>query len=90
LGGLRVGDVRLWLSREVWSGMLAVRRTKRKLPGGWFTDTPKSNRSIRDVSLPSRIAEALNAYLATHPNRQNRLLRSSQPASRQTTRTAAE
>ena len=76
LAGLQVGDVRLWLSREVWRGTLAVRRTKRKvpeskMPGGWFTDTPKSKRSTRDVSLPSQIAEALHAYLATHPNNTN-------------------
>jgi integrase len=75
LAGLQVGDVRLWLSREVWSGTLAVRRTKRKLPGGWFTDTPKSNRSTRDVSLPSRIAEAPDAYFATHPNRHDPIAR---------------
>ncbi len=81
-----MGDVRLWLSREVWSGTLAVRRTKRKVPGGWFTDTPKSNRSTLEVSLPSRIAEALDAYLATTPTDKTRLLGSSPNGSETTNR----
>lgn len=67
LAGLEVRDLSLWLTRDTWRGTVHVERTKRKVKGGWATDTPKSKRSTRKVSLPTQIAEAMHGYLRGHP-----------------------
>ncbi|MBN9734802.1 MULTISPECIES: site-specific integrase [unclassified Pseudonocardia] len=63
LAGLEIGDVRL----AGRGGSIAVRRTKRKVRGGWETGTPKSRKSRRTVPLDGWLADDLRAYLATHP-----------------------
>ena len=44
--GLRVGDV------DLKRGVVKVRRTVRKVSGGWESTTPKSQRSTREVPRP--------------------------------------
>jgi integrase len=46
---------------------LEVRRTRRKVKGGWAEGTPKSEKSRRRVDLPNWLAEEMHDYLATHP-----------------------
>jgi integrase len=64
LAGLEIGDLRLGPAPSI-----AVRRTKRKVKGGWETGTAKSRKSRRTVPLDSWLVDDLRAYLATHPRR---------------------
>ena len=52
-----------------WDGYLDVHRTRRKVKGGWVTDTPKSERSTRRVALQDWLAEDLHTFLSTHPRK---------------------
>ncbi|WP_300018592.1 site-specific integrase [Pseudonocardia sp.] len=62
LAGLEIRDVTL----ETPSPSISVRRTKRKVRGGWETGTPKSRKSRRVVPLDGWLADDLRAYLDTH------------------------
>jgi integrase len=63
LAGLEVQDL------DLDRGTVAVRRTKRKVRGGWETGTPKSRKSRRVVPLDGWLVDDLGAYLADHPRR---------------------
>jgi integrase len=63
LAGLEVQDL------DLDRGTVAVRRTKRKVRGGWETGTPKSRKSRRVVPLDGWLVDDLGAYLAEHPRR---------------------
>lgn len=68
LAGLNIADAHLWhFHPGGWGGYLDVHPTRRKIKGGWGTDTPKSERSTRRVALQDWLAEDLHAYLSTHP-----------------------
>lgn len=68
LAGLNVGDVWLWRTPAGWRGYVDVRRTRRRVKGGWETGTPKSENSTRRVDLQDWLAEDLHAYLTdVHP-----------------------
>jgi integrase len=61
VAGLNVGDLDLLRDRVI------VRRTRRKIKGGWEVHTPKSGKERR-VPLPGWLAEDLRTYLAAHPH----------------------
>ncbi len=63
LAGLEIGDLRLGPAPSI-----VVRRTKRKVKGGWETGTPKSRKSRRTVPLDAWLADDLRAYLQLHPH----------------------
>jgi integrase len=67
LAGLNVEDVKVWQTKQGWRGHVDVHRTRRKIPGGWAEDTPKSERSTRKVRLADWLAAELADYLAAHP-----------------------
>ncbi len=65
--GLRAGELAGLEIRDLQGNTITVRRTKRKVRGGWETGTPKSRKSRRVVPLDDWLAEDLRGYLATHP-----------------------
>lgn len=65
LAGLEIGDLTL----AAPAPSVRVTRTKRKVKGGWETGTPKSRKSRRTVPLDGWLADDLQAYLSTHPRR---------------------
>jgi integrase len=67
LAGLNVEDIKVWQTRSVWRGYVDVHRTRRKVKDGWAEDTPKSEKSTRQVRLPTWLAAELADYLAAHP-----------------------
>lgn len=62
LAGLNVTDI------DPLRGLVHVRRTRRKIKGGWEIHTPKSGKGRR-VPMPRWLGEDLAAYLAQHPHR---------------------
>jgi integrase len=68
LAGLNVGD--LTLPQVLGSaGSVNVTRTRRAVPGGWETSTPKSAKSRRVVPIDAWLADDLRAFLANdHPH----------------------
>jgi len=62
IAGLNIGDVNPLL------GVVHVRRTRRKIKGGWEVHTPKSGKTRR-VPMPKWLGEDLAAYMAQHPHR---------------------
>lgn len=63
LAALRIGDV------SILHKVVRVRRTVRRVKGGWLVGTPKTARSSRDVPLSRALREELQEYLAEHPRR---------------------
>jgi len=62
LAGLNIGDV------DPLHRVVHVRRTRRKIRGGWEVHTPKSGKPRR-VPMPRWLAEEIAAYMARHPYR---------------------
>lgn len=62
LAGLNIGDV------DPLRSVVHVRRTRRKVKGGWEVHTPKSGK-VRRVPMPRWLGEDLAAYMAQHPRR---------------------
>lgn len=62
LAGLNIGDV------DPLRSVVHVRRTRRKVKGGWEVHTPKSGKSRR-VPMPRWLGEDVAAYMAQHPHR---------------------
>jgi len=54
--GLRAAELAGLEIRDVAGNAITVRRTKRKVRGGWETGTPKSRKSRRTVPLDSWLA----------------------------------
>ncbi|MEW2425019.1 tyrosine-type recombinase/integrase [Streptomyces nigra] len=72
--GLRAGELAALRVRDVnlFRRHLEVRRTQHRKKGeGWVYTTPKSKRSSRNVPLRASLVQELNAYMATHPHRNN-------------------
>lgn len=68
LAGLNVGDLMLAAIPGA-AGSVAVTRTRRAVPGGFETGTPKSTKSRRVVPIDPWLADDLRAYLANdHPH----------------------
>lgn len=64
LAGLNIGDV------DPLRSVVHVRRTRRKIKGGWEVHTPKSGKPRR-VPMPRWLGEDVAAYMAQHPRRAN-------------------
>jgi len=68
IAGLDLRHLTLVQSTAGWRGRVRVERTARFGGGGWTFDTPKTERSNRDVPLPGWLAEAMHDYVHAHPN----------------------
>lgn len=64
--GLNVGDVDLFAARQI-----AVRRTRKKVNGGWEVHTTKNGKPRRVPLLPAWLRDDMAAFLKKHPNRDN-------------------
>lgn len=67
VAGLNLGHVRLMRTGQGWRGTVRVEQTARKAHGDWIFDTPKSERSTRDVPMPPWLAERMHHYISAHP-----------------------
>lgn len=62
IAGLHLRHLTLVQSTAGWRGRVRVERTTRYTSGSWTYDTPKTDRSNRDVPLPGWLAEAMHEY----------------------------